>query len=69
MYTQGHTVDDVRRLPLNLLDALRAFEVSPNCAPRWARIFRARTVALKTQEWHEFGRQLTAWERETTLDC
>ena len=28
MYTDGHTVTDARRLPLNLLDALRAFEVS-----------------------------------------
>ncbi|MBN9261282.1 MAG: type III glutamate--ammonia ligase, partial [Hyphomicrobium sp.] len=28
MYTEGHTVKDVRRLPLNLLDALRNFETS-----------------------------------------
>ena len=26
MYTDGHTVKDAKRLPLNLLDALRAFE-------------------------------------------
>ncbi len=29
MYTDGHTVKDAKRLPLNLLDALRAFEASP----------------------------------------
>ena len=28
MYTHGHTVEDVKKLPLNLLDALRAFEKS-----------------------------------------
>ncbi|MDE2240389.1 MAG: type III glutamate--ammonia ligase, partial [Rhodospirillales bacterium] len=28
MYTDGHTVKDAKRLPLNLLDALRALEVS-----------------------------------------
>ena len=28
MYTEGHTVKDVRRLPLNLLDSLRQFEKS-----------------------------------------
>jgi glutamine synthetase len=69
MYTHGHTVGDVRRLPLNLLDALRAFEVSSKLRAALGEEFSRAYVALKTQEWHEFGRHLTAWERETTLDC
>ena len=28
MYTEGHTVKDAKKLPLNLLDALRALEKS-----------------------------------------
>ena len=28
MYTEGHTVDGAKKLPLNLLDALRALEKS-----------------------------------------
>ena len=24
---------------------------------------------LKHAEWNEYGRHLTQWERETTLDC
>jgi glutamine synthetase len=26
-------------------------------------------VKLKTKEWDEYSRQLTPWERATTLDC
>jgi glutamine synthetase len=26
-------------------------------------------VKLKKQQWQEYSRQITPWERETTLDC
>jgi glutamine synthetase len=26
-------------------------------------------IKLKTREWDEYSRQLTPWERATTLDC
>jgi glutamine synthetase len=69
MYTHGHTVPDARRLPLNLLDALRAFEGSATLRAALGEEFSRGYLALKTQEWHEFGRHLSAWERATTLDC
>ena len=69
MYAQGHTVADVRRLPLNLLDALRAFEASSELRAALGEAFCRAYVKLRTQEWHDYCRHLTAWERETTLDC
>jgi glutamine synthetase type III len=56
-------------LPLNLLDAIRAFETSsmfrkalgPACADAFAK--------LKRQEWDSYASHLTQWERDMTLDC
>ena len=31
--------------------------------------FSASCVKLKMQEWDEYSKHLTEWERETTLDC
>jgi glutamine synthetase type III len=62
MYTHGHTVE-ARKLPQNLLDALRAFEVSPllpDLKPAYPKLKRA--------EWDSYMRYLSGWERETTLD-
>ncbi|MBV9735388.1 MAG: type III glutamate--ammonia ligase [Acidisphaera sp.] len=69
MYTQGHTVSDARRLPLNLLDALRALDASPLFAQRFGKGFISAYARLKQREWNEYCRQLTDWERDTTLDC
>ncbi|MGV3635335.1 MAG: type III glutamate--ammonia ligase [Pseudorhodoplanes sp.] len=68
MYTDGHTVKDAKRLPLNLLDALRAFEASP-VMKKYLGAFVPSYAGLKHQEWNDYARHLTQWERETTLDC
>jgi len=68
MYTDGHTVADVKKLPLNLLDALRALEGSTALAERLGAFVPAY-VKLKHQEWNAYAAQLTPWEREATLDC
>jgi glutamine synthetase len=68
MYTDGHTVKDAKRLPLNLLDALRAFEASPVMRD-YLGGFVSSYAVLKHQEWNDYARHLTQWERETTLDC
>ena len=68
MYTDGHTVGDVKKLPLNLLDALRAFEASPVVAEAFGAFVPAY-AKLKHQDWEDYARHLTAWERDTTLDC
>ncbi len=69
MYTHGHTVEGVRKLPLNLLDAVRAFERSELFRESFGSEFTGAYVKLKTDNWNEYARHLTSWERETTLDC
>jgi len=69
MYAEGHTVKDVKRLPLNLLDALRALEASPVLRKGLGEPFINAYVKLKHADWDEYACQLTDWERRTTLDC
>jgi glutamine synthetase len=69
MYTDGHTVDGVKKLPLNLLDALRAFEGSTVLKDALGAAFASAYLKLKTDDWNAYCRHLTEWERETTLDC
>jgi glutamine synthetase type III len=69
MYTHGHSVADIRRLPLNLLDALRAFDASETLRSALGEDFTRAYAKLKLLEWNEYASHITAWERETTLDC
>jgi glutamine synthetase len=69
MYTQGHTLEGLRRLPGNLLDALRALAADETLRARLGAAFCDSYLKLKHDEWARFGRHLTQWERETTLDC
>jgi glutamate---methylamine ligase len=69
MYAQGHTVKDVKRLPLNLLDALRALEVSAALRDRLGDGLIEPYLKLKHAEWDGYCGHLTEWERQVTLDC
>ncbi len=69
MYTEGHTVTNVRRLPLNLLDALRAYDQDETLRQGLGDEFSAAYLKLKYEDWDRYSRHLTDWERETTLDC
>jgi glutamate---methylamine ligase len=69
MYTEGHTVKGAKKLPLNLLDALRAFEASKLFKTAFGGEFVSAYVKLKTESWNDYMRHLTKWELETTLDC
>ena len=68
MYTEGHLAGDVKRLPLNLLDALRALKSSKLLNDTLGEYVPAY-LKLKHQEWNDYSRHLTDWERDTTLDC
>ena len=59
----------VRRLPLNLLDAVRAFEGNAVLRGALGEAFSGSYAKLKRQEWDLYMRHLTQWERDTTLDC
>ena len=69
MYTEGHKVDGAKRLPSNLLDALRALEQSAPMKAGLGEAFLASYLKLKHDDWSAYARHLTEWERETTLDC
>jgi glutamine synthetase type III len=68
MYTEGHTVKDAKRLPLNMLDALRALDDSATMKSHLGEFVPA-FLKLKHDEWNSYCRHLTQWERDTTLDC
>jgi glutamine synthetase type III len=69
MYVEGHARNDVKQLPLNLLDALRAFERSAVLRDRLGNEFVTSYLKLKQADWNDYARHLTEWERRTTLDC
>jgi glutamine synthetase type III len=69
MYTDGHLVTDAKRLPLNLLDALREFEASPTIGAALGEGFVKSYAKLKHAEWNEYAAHLSEWERKATLDC
>lgn len=68
MYTDGHTVEGLKRLPLNMLDALRALSGSAILGEALGP-FVPSYLKLKTEEWNAYCQHLTQWERDTTLDC
>jgi glutamate---methylamine ligase len=69
MYVDGHTVDGVRTLPQNLLDATRAFEASVVLRAMLGEEFITAYARHKHAEWRGFNQHLTEWECRTTLDC
>ncbi|HLF20937.1 MAG TPA: type III glutamate--ammonia ligase [Aestuariivirga sp.] len=69
MYALGHTVKGAKKLPLNLLDALRNFEKDKYLHQQLGEEVCAAFLKLKHNEWNQYCRHLTQWERDTTLDC
>ena len=69
MYTDGHKAGKVKKLPLNLLDSIRNFEASKIIREGFGNQFVDSYVKLKNKEWESFNKNLSDWERNTTLDC
>jgi len=69
MYTDGHKVQNVRKLPLNLLDALRLFDKSAVARAGFGDDVVDSYVKLKLESWNDFMSHASAWERIHTLDC
>jgi len=69
MYAEGHTVKGAKKLPLNLLDAIRNFENDAYLCEAIGKDVSAAYIKLRTDDWNKYCRHLTQWERETTLDC
>jgi glutamine synthetase type III len=69
MYAEGDKVKGAKKLPLNLLDALRNFEKDKYLIEVLGSDFSASYIKLKMNDWNQYCRHLTQWERDTTLDC
>jgi len=69
MYTEGHKVKGAKKLPLNLLDALRLTEKSKVLRDALGDSFIDAYTRMKHEEWSRYCRHLTQWELDNTLDC
>ena len=69
MYAEGHLADDVARLPLNLLDALRELEADAAYRQALGDGFCQAYLKLKHAEWNSYASHFTEWERRMTLDA
>jgi glutamine synthetase len=69
MYAEGYKVKTAKKLPLNLLDAIRSFSKSKLLREALGAELCDAYVKLKTREWNQYCHHLTEWERQTTLDC
>jgi len=69
MYEPGAAPAGIPRLPLNLLDALRAFQASPLLREALGAGFVDSYVKLRMAQWNDYMQHLTEWEREHTLDA
>ena len=68
MYAEGHTVKDAPRLPLNMLDAIRAYDADPELKAMLGNDFSASYIKMKHQEWNSFVSHFSNWEKQHTLD-
>jgi glutamine synthetase type III len=69
MYAEGHKIKNAKKLPLNLLDAIRNFEKDKYLRDAIGTEVSEAYIKLKNNEWNRYCRHLTQWERDTTLDC
>ena len=69
MYEDGGRLRRVKRLPLNLLDALRLMEKSKVLRDAFGKEVVRSYLKLRMQDWNDFMSHPSAWERENTLDC
>ncbi len=69
MYEDGHKLKNVKRLPLNLLDALRLMEKSKVLNDAFGKDAIQSYLKLRMQDWNAYMSHSSQWERENTLDC
>ena len=69
MYTESHKARGAKKLPLNMLDAIREFKKDKYLCEVMGKEFTDAYVKLRMREWDQFTHHLTQWERDQTLDC
>lgn len=68
MYAEGHTVTDAPKLPLNMLDALRAYDADEGLKQMMGPEFSAAFIKMKKHEWNDFTSHFSKWEKDNTID-
>ncbi len=68
-YAEPEKLGRAKKLPLNLLDAIRALSADTKLSAALGSDFVDAYVKLKTEDWNAYSRHLTTWERDHTLDC
>jgi glutamine synthetase len=69
MFAQGHKVRGAKKLPLNLLDALRDLSRDKGLCAALGQQTVDAFIKLKMIEWNAYTAHLSQWERDNTLDC
>lgn len=68
MYTEGHLIKGGPKLPLNLLDALRAYDADTTLKSMMGDDFSSAYLKLKHEEWNSYVSHFSKWEHDNTLD-
>ncbi len=68
-YTDPLPSKQVKRLPGNLLDALRSLEENQVFKTAFSESFVTSYLKLKYQQWDEYSSSITNWELDNTLNC
>ena len=69
MYASGAKTRGLKKLPLNLLDAIRKTEKSRALKEALGAELVESYCKLKRNEWDDYARAISRWEVEHTLDC
>ena len=68
MYEDAKAIAKAEKLPLNLLDALRAFDKDKSFKEGLGKAFSDSFIKLKMEEWHSYTAHFSEWEKRNTLD-
>ncbi len=69
MYANPELAGDVKKLPLNLLDAIRLTESNDVLRNAMGAANIDSYCKLKLQNWNQYCAEVSNWERNNTLDC
>ncbi len=69
MYANPELAGDVKKLPLNLLDAIRTTKASEMLREALGADNLDSYCKLKLNEWNQYCESVSDWERNNTLDC
>jgi glutamine synthetase type III len=68
-YTDPLPADKVKRLPPNLLDALRCLESDRILSSALGKPLISAYLKLQHQQWNDYSSHISSWEVQHTLDC